>query len=197
MTEYVSSMASIFDGVRLDNAHSTPKHIAKFMLQTIRSKNLSSYVLAEFFTPSRESEAEATRELGINGLIREMQNYGNCKDLSTQCHGYGGCREYIIGKLDDYFLDHSKGTMYRRIQQRYPLPVFYDMTHDNRSTIEKYPPGNIALPHLVLNSSLCCGISSTYGFDILIPINLSVVSETRNYAILDEIEDLPAYNHKY
>lgn len=77
MAEYVTSMGKIFDGVRLDNAHSTPKHIAKYMLQKLRSANPNSYVLAEFFTNSRESEAEATRELGINGLIREMQNYGN------------------------------------------------------------------------------------------------------------------------
>ena len=90
MSQYVCEISKIFDGIRLDNCHSTPKHVAKYMLQALRTANPNSYVLAEFFTNSRESEAEATRELGINGLIREMQNYGNCKDLSTQCHGYGG-----------------------------------------------------------------------------------------------------------
>jgi len=90
MTEYVTSLGKIFDGVRIDNAHSTPKHIAKYLLQKLRSTNPNSYVLAEFFTNNRFSEAEATRELGINGLIREMQNYGNCQDLSAQYHGYGG-----------------------------------------------------------------------------------------------------------
>ena len=70
-----------------------------------------------------------------------------------------------MGKLDDQYLDHSEGhgiqngfnrvVMYRKIKQRYPLPVFYDMTHDNRSTIEKFPPGTISLPHLALGSFLC------------------------------------------
>lgn len=185
MTEYVAGLGKIFDGVRIDNAHSTPKHVAQYLLQKLRSANPNSYVLAEFFTNSRESEAEATRELGINGLIREMQNYGNCKDLSTQCHSYGGCQEYIIGKLDDQYLDHSTGQMYRKLKQRYPLPVFYDMTHDNISTIEKFYPGTISLPHMALGSFLCCSISSTYGFDILLPQNLSVVKEHRPYKLVD------------
>jgi len=125
------------------------------MLQKLRSANPNTYVLAEFFTNSRESEAEAARELGINGLIREMQNYSNSKILSTQCHMYGGCQEYIVGKLDDQYLDHSTGEIYRKIKQRYPLPVFYDMTHDNPSTIQKFPPGTVSLPHLALGSFLC------------------------------------------
>ena len=190
MSQYVCEISKIFDGIRLDNCHSTPKHVAKFMLQTLRTANPNSYVLAEFFTNSRESEAEATRELGINGLIREMQNYGNCKDLSTQCHGYGGWQEYIVGKLDDSFLDHSTGKYYKKVQQRYPLPVFYDMTHDNPSTIEKFWPGTISLPHLALNSFLCCSISSTYGFDILLPQNLDLVKENRCYKILDDIPEV-------
>lgn len=185
MTEYVTGLGKIFDGVRIDNAHSTPKHIAKYLLQKLRSTNQNSYVLAEFFTNNRHSEAEATRELGINGLIREMQNFGNCEELSAQYHGYGGCREYIIGKLDDTYLDHSTGEIYRKIKQRYPLPVFYDMTHDNLSTIEKFPPGTVALPHLALGSVLCCSIASTYGFDILLPKNLHVVKEMRLYALED------------
>ena len=143
MAEYVTGLGKIFDGVRLDNAHSTPKHIAQYMLQKMRSANPNIYVLAEFFTNSRESEAEATRELGINGLIREMQNYPNCKDLSTQCHSYGGCQEHIIGKLDDQHMDYATGEKYRKIKQRYPLPVFYDMTHDNLATVQKFPPGTI------------------------------------------------------
>lgn len=189
MSEYVSGLGRIFDGVRIDNAHSTPKHIAKYLLSKLRSANPNSFILAEYFTNSRESEAEATRELGINGLIREMQNYGNSKDLSTQCHSYGGCQEHIVGKIDDHYRDFSTCKLYRRIKQRYPLPVFYDMTHDNMSTIQKFPPGTISLPHMALNSVLCCSISSTYGFDIMLPKNLSVVKENRLY----EIVNIPDY----
>ncbi|CAI2359529.1 unnamed protein product [Moneuplotes crassus] len=195
MTEYLTGLGKIFDGVRIDNAHSTPKHIAKYLLQKLRSTNQNSFVLAEFFTNNRQSEAEATRELGINGLIREMQNFGNCQELSAQYHGYGGCREYIIGKLDDHYLDHSTGEIYRKIKQRYPLPVFYDMTHDNSSTIEKFPPGTISLPHLALGSVLCCSIASTYGFDILLPKNLHIVKEMRLYQVEDSENSGPSeYN---
>lgn len=32
MSNYVRSMGRIFDGFRLDNAHSTPVHVAKYLL---------------------------------------------------------------------------------------------------------------------------------------------------------------------
>lgn len=32
MSKYVSTMAEIFDGFRLDNAHSTPIHVCQYLL---------------------------------------------------------------------------------------------------------------------------------------------------------------------
>ena len=37
MSDYVSQMASLFDGFRLDNAHSTPIHVCQYLLQVARS----------------------------------------------------------------------------------------------------------------------------------------------------------------
>jgi glycogen debranching enzyme len=72
MSKYVRDIASIFDGVRLDNAHNTPLHVAKYLLNEARSANPNIFVMAEFFSNSKESECKYVQELGINTLIREL-----------------------------------------------------------------------------------------------------------------------------
>jgi glycogen debranching enzyme len=46
MKKYVESMAGIFDGFRLENAHSTPIHVCEYMLQAARCKNKNLLVIA-------------------------------------------------------------------------------------------------------------------------------------------------------
>jgi len=65
-------MALIFDGFRLDNAHSTPIHVCYYLLQIARSVNPNLFVMAELFTSSAQADAHFVRKLNINGLIREM-----------------------------------------------------------------------------------------------------------------------------
>lgn len=67
-------MAMIFDGFRLDNAHSTPIHVANYMLQVARSVNPNLFIMAELFTSSAELDSMFVRRLNINGLVREIQN---------------------------------------------------------------------------------------------------------------------------
>jgi hypothetical protein len=62
MTTYLTSLASAFDGFRIDNCHSTPLHVGVAMLDTARVANLDLYVYAELFTGS-----EATDTLFASG----------------------------------------------------------------------------------------------------------------------------------
>jgi glycogen debranching enzyme len=39
MEKYVTSLAAMFDGFRLDNAHTTPLHVCQYMLQVARTVN--------------------------------------------------------------------------------------------------------------------------------------------------------------
>lgn len=44
MRKYVETTARIFDGVRLDNCHSTSLHVAKYMFDCARRINSELYI---------------------------------------------------------------------------------------------------------------------------------------------------------
>jgi glycogen debranching enzyme len=145
MSEYVSTMASVFDGFRLDNAHSTPIHVCYYMLQIARSVNPNLFVMAELFTSSAEADAMFVRKLNINGLIREMQNTYDAKNLGDYFHAMT-CREAVLGLLDEDFEDISTGEKYKILKSKRPLDILYDCTHDNPAPVKKFKTGRIALP---------------------------------------------------
>ena len=70
-------MATLFNGFRLDNVHSTPIHVCQYMLQVARSQNPNLLVMAELFTSKAELDALFTTRLNINGMIREIMNKGD------------------------------------------------------------------------------------------------------------------------
>jgi glycogen debranching enzyme len=72
MTKYVQDMAMVADGFRLDNTHSTPIHVAEYLLNQARCKNTNLYIMAELFTNSSELDGLFCRKLNINCMVREL-----------------------------------------------------------------------------------------------------------------------------
>lgn len=89
MTKYVTSLASSFEGFRIDNCHSTPLHVGVALLDAARVVNPDLYICAELFTGSKEMDTLFVSRLGINSLIREAGNAWEPKELSRLLYSFG------------------------------------------------------------------------------------------------------------
>lgn len=89
MTSYVTSLASTFDGFRIDNCHSTPLEVGTAILDAARVVRPDLYVCAELFTGSEDMDLMFVRELGVNSLIRESGNGYDVKELSRLVYRHG------------------------------------------------------------------------------------------------------------
>lgn len=190
MTEYVNSLASTFEGFRIDNCHSTPLHVGVTLLDAARVVNPDLYVCAELFTGSEETDTLFVSRLGINSLIREAGNAWDPKELSRLLYRHGLGKP--IGSMDDACMTSKeelppptgKGPTRNCVviphNGSVPHALFYDLTHDNESYLDKRSAED-ALSTGALITFSHSAIGSVKGFDDLYPKLLNLVQEKRRY----------------
>ncbi|KAG6868797.1 hypothetical protein C0993_010427, partial [Termitomyces sp. T159_Od127] len=192
MLTYVVSLARFFDGFRIDNCHSTPLEVGTVMLDAARVVRPDLYVCAELFTGSEEMDLVFVRELGINSLIRESGNAPDPKELSRLIYRHGVGKP--IGSMDGACMTSReelpsptgkgpvRSCVVSPLNGALPHALFYDLTHDNESLLDKRSAED-ALSTGALVTFSYSAIGSVKGFDDLYPKLLNLVSEKRLYDV--------------
>ncbi|KAG8884358.1 hypothetical protein FRB98_002437 [Tulasnella sp. 332] len=190
MTAYVQLLASMFDGFRIDNCHSTPLHVGVAMLDAARVVRPDLYVVAELFTGSEEMDLHFVSRLGVNSLIRESYNAWDPKEHSRLLYRFGLGKP--IGSMDAACLTSpediespvpggpSRPGLVTPLQGSVPHALLFDLTHDNESPLSKRSAED-ALSTGALATFAFCGVGSNKGFDELFPKILDLVGEERKY----------------
>jgi glycogen debranching enzyme len=184
MAKYTRLMAKYFQGFRIDNCHSTPIHLAEYMLDEARCVNPNVFVVAELFSGSEEMDYKFVMQLGISCLIRECMQAWSTQEVSRMVHRHGGP---AIGSFDpDEVLNadrpaDGKHQIIHKIKRSPVHALFMDCTHDNETPAQKRDARD-TLPSAALVAMCSCATGSVMGFDEVYPELIELVHEKRLYS---------------
>ncbi|KAL8836033.1 MAG: hypothetical protein Q9170_003078 [Blastenia crenularia] len=187
MTRYTRLMAKYFAGFRIDNCHSTPLHVAEYLLDQAREVRPDLAVFAELFTGDEKMDYVFVKRLGLSALIREAMQAWSTEEVSRLVHMHSGrpIGSFEVDKPSTTargFVDsdvESTETIHT-IRQSPVHALFMDCTHDNEVPAQKRDARD-TLPNAALVNMCACATGSVMGYDEIYPRLINLVSEPRLY----------------
>ncbi|KAH8602963.1 putative glycogen debranching enzyme [Bisporella sp. PMI_857] len=187
MSKYIRLMAKYFTGFRIDNCHSTPIHVAEFLLDEARRVRPNLFVVAELFSGSEEMDYVFVKRLGLSCLIREAMQAWGTGELSRLVHSYGGrpIGSFEVDEIEQKPVaekspDKESREIIRRIKKTPLNALFMDCTHDNEVPAQKRDARD-TLPNAALVAMCASASGSVMGYDEIYPRLVELVHETRLY----------------
>jgi glycogen debranching enzyme len=192
MTKYTRLMAKYFQGFRIDNCHSTPIHLAEYMLDQARQVNPDCFIVAELFSGSEEMDFHFVKRLGISCLIREGMQAWSTQELSRLVHRHGGVPIGSFETDEVLNVENTSGTtdqskpraMIKKIKRSPVHALFMDCTHDNETPAQKRDARD-TLPQAALVAMCSCATGSVFGYDEVYPELIELVHEKRLYSSIN------------
>ncbi|KAF2810531.1 glycogen debranching enzyme [Mytilinidion resinicola] len=195
IAKYTRLMAKYFHGFRIDNCHSTPIHLAEYMLDQARQVNPNLFVAAELFSGSEEMDYKFVMRLGLCALIREGMQAWSTQELSRLVHRHGG---RPVGSFEVDEVMNAENTekaiengvpaelaatheVIHKIKQSPVHALFMDCTHDNETPAQKRDARD-TLSSAALVAMCACATGSVMGFDEVYPKLIELVHEKRLYS---------------
>ena len=196
MAKYTKLMAKYFKGFRIDNCHSTPIHVAEYLLDQARLIQSNLAVYAELFTGSEEMDYVFVKRLGISSLVREAMQAWSTQELSRVVHMHGGrpigsfeidraARRSMAssGRANQPSNINQTLELVHRIRPNQVHALFADCTHDNEMPAEKRDARD-TLPNSALVSMCASATGSVMGYDEIYPERIDLVKNTKLYGSL-------------
>ena len=196
MANYCRISAKYFTAFRIDNCHSTPIHVAEYMLDEARKVQPNLAVFAELFTNNEQTDFMFIKRLGLSALIREAMQTWSTQELSRIVHRHCGAP---IGSFDiDVATAQAKSQMngtvngngngnglttkehVKHVRDSAVHALFMDCTHDNEMPAQKRDARD-TLPTAALVNMCGCSTGSVMGFDEIYPKLVEIVHEKRMY----------------
>lgn len=190
MAQYTRLMAKHFHGFRIDNCHSTPLHLAEYMLDQARAVRPDLVVMAELFSGDEKMDYVYVERLGLACLIREAMQAWSTAEVSRLVHKHCG-RPIGSFELDEISSSEKASTgangaapsvkeAVHKIRRNEVQALLMDCTHDNEMPAQKRD-GRDTLSNGALVAMCASAIGSVFGYDEVYPQLIELVHETRPY----------------